>query len=305
MVTREVDGVRIGLLGLRQAVAERSLGLEGVHITRPGADPVSFRWVSDDRRDIFSVSKTFTSVAIGMARADGLLDLDDLVLTYLPEFKSTAADGVEELTIRHLLSMTAGIDFRWDPDVDLPGDPAQLFLSTPLAARPGTKYAYRGTNSYVLGRIIAAVSGSDLRDYLLPRLFRPLGIGNPQWTRCPIGYPLGAMGLHLRTEEIARLGETLLHNGEYRGQQLVPADYVELMRTDLTSTGRPDEPDNSSYGLHCWPCARDDAWRMDGLYGQFCIMFPHQQACVTVTAHYEQLTIDILDALWTELVPYL
>ena len=216
-----------------------------------------------------------------------------------------AAEGVEELTIRHLLSMTAGIDFRWDQDVDLPGDPAALFLANPLNARPGTSFAYRGTNSYLLGRIIAAAGGLDLRDYLLPRLFQPLGIGNPQWSRCQLGFPLGAMGLQLRTDEVARLGETLLHNGNFRGQQLVPADYVELMRTELVPTDRADDPDNAAYGLHCWPCARDGAWRMDGLYGQFCIVFPRQRACVTVTAHYEKPTTDILDAIWTELVPYL
>jgi CubicO group peptidase (beta-lactamase class C family) len=305
MAKLSVDGMQVGLLGLRQVVAERRLGLEGIHVTREGEAPVSFRWVSDDRRDVYSVSKTFTSVAVGMARADGLLDLDDLVLTHLPEFRSVAAEGVEELTIRHLLSMTAGIDFRWDQDLDLPGDPAALFLATPPAARPGTSYAYRGTNSYLLGRIIATASRLDLRDYLLPRLFRPLGIGNPQWLRCQLGFPLGAMGLQLRTEEVARLGETLLHNGNFRGQQLVPADYVELMQTELVPTDRADDPDNATYGLHCWACARDGAWRMDGLYGQFSIVFPRQRACVTVTAHYEKPTTDILDAIWTELVPYL
>ncbi|WP_405063435.1 beta-lactamase family protein [Kribbella sp. NBC_01505] len=298
------DGIRLGLLGLRQAVHEHDLGLEGVHVTRDGEEPVSFRWVSDDRRDIYSVSKTFTSVAVGMAWAEGLLELDDPVLAHLPEFTRTAADGVDELTVRHLLSMTAGIDFRWDdPDLDFAGDPAQAFLATPLNSPPGTKYAYRGTNSYLLGRIIAAASGSDLREFLMPRLFRPLEIGNPQWFRCPLGFPLGAIGLHLRTDEIARLGETLLYDGNFRGDQLVPADYVELMRTELTPTDRPG--DNASYGLHCWSCTRDDAWRMDGIYGQFSIMLPNHHACITVTAHYEKPTTDILDAIWTELVPYL
>lgn len=306
MATLPIDGVRIGLLGLRQAVTERGLGLEGIHITRVNEPPVSFRWVSDDRREVYSVSKTFTSVAVGIARAAGLLDLDDPVLTHLPEFKDTAADGVEELTIRHLLSMTAGNGYRWDDqDQNHPGDPAQDFLATPLTAQPGTDFAYRGTNSYVLGRIIAAASGSDLRDFLLPRLFRPLGIGNPQWLRCPLGFPLGAMGLQLRTEEIARLGETLLNDGSFRGQQLISAEYVEMMRTGLVTTDWIEHPDTAAYGLHCWACARDGAWRMDGLYGQFSIMFPQQQACVTVTAHYEKSTTDILDAIWTELVPHL
>ena len=300
-----VDGVQVGLLELRRAVAERGLGLEGVHISRADRPPVWFRWVSDERRDVYSVSKTFTSVAIGIAQGESLLKLDDTVLTHLPQLADTAAPGVEELTVRHLLSMTAGIDYRWDDaTIDHLGDPARDFLAAAPIAMPGTCYLYRGTNSYVLGRIIAAVSGTDLRDFLMPRLFQPLGINNPQWQRCPLGFPLGAVGLFLRTDEIARLGHTLLNGGCYDGRRLVAADYVDLMHTQATPTGR-DEPDNQIYGLHCWHCARDDAWRMDGIYGQFCIMFPNQHACVTVTGHYEGPTTDILDAIWTELVPYL
>lgn len=303
---RGIDALQSGLLGLCQAVVDQQLGVEGIHIARTDQRPVSFRWVPDDRRDVYSVSKTFTSVAIGIAQDEGLLELDDPVLSHLPQFADTAAARVEHVTIRHLLEMTAGIDYRWDdPDLDHPGDPAQDFLATLPAAPPGTWYAYRGTNSYLLGRIIAAVSGSDLRDFLMPRLFEPLGIRNPQWHRCPLGFPIGAVGLALRTEEIARLGITLLHGGKYDGRQLISAEYVALMHSHATPTGRADHPDNQTYGLHCWHCARDNAWRMDGIYGQFSIMFPHQDACVTVTAHYEGRTTDILDAIWTELVPYL
>ncbi|HEY9293501.1 MAG TPA: serine hydrolase [Microlunatus sp.] len=299
-----IDALQIGLLGFRQAVAERSLGVEGIHVARDGCDPVTFRWVSDDRREVYSVSKTFTSVAVGLAEAEGLLGLDDRVLDHLPQFSDTAAEGVEEMTIRHLLTMTAGIDYRWeDPDGDHPGDPAEDFLSTSLHAVPGSWFAYRGTNSYLLSRIVAAASGQEMRDFLMPRLFGPLKIGNPQWLRCPLGYSMGAVGLQLRTDEIARLGITLLHGGRYQGQQLIPAEYVDLMH-DPTITSDLDGVEGS-YGLHCWNCVRDDAWRMDGLYGQFSIMFPHQRACVTLTSHYEKPTTDILDAVWDELVPYL
>lgn len=209
-----IDSLRVGVVGFRQAVAEQHLGIEGLHVTLNGHGEVAHRWVADDRRDIFSISKTFTAVAVGIAQAEGLLDLDDPVLSHLPQFRADAADGVEAMTIRHLLSMTAGNDYRWlDPDADHPDDPARDFLSTPLVAEPGTMYHYRGANSYVLGRIIHARSGLDLRDYLIPRLFVPLAIRNPQWHRCPLGYPLGAVGLFLRTEEIARLGMTLLIMG--------------------------------------------------------------------------------------------
>lgn len=288
-----------------QTVASDALRLDGLHIRQRGREPISHRWGRDERRDVRSVSKTFTSVAVGLARAEGLLELDDPVLRHLPHLADTAADGTEAMTLRHLLTMTAGNELRWEhPDADHVGDPARAFLAAPLVAAPGESYAYRGLASYVLGRVVHAVSGSDLRDYLLPRLFEPLGIANPQWHRCPLGFPLGAVGLFLRTEEMSRLGQVLLDGGLHQGEQLVPAEHVELMRTVRTATGR-EHPDNQFYGLHCWPCSRDGAWRMDGIYGQFVIMLPTHGAVVSITADYEGPTTDILDAVWADLVPAL
>lgn len=138
----------------------------------------------------------------------------------------------------------------------------------------------------------------------MPRLFDPLGITNPQWHRCPLGFSLGAVGLHLRTEEMSRLGQVLLDGGVHDGAQLVPAAHVELMRTTRVPTGR-EHADNAAYGLHRWPCARDGAWRMDGIRGQFVILLPVQEAVVTVSADYDGPTTDILDAIWSGLVPAL
>ena len=298
------DALQLGLLKFRQAVSERRLGVEGLHIARDGQGPVATRWVSDDRREVYSVSKTFTSVAIGIARGEGLLDLDDRVLEHFPDFVGGAAPGVEEITIRQLLTMTAGIDYRWeDPDSDHPGDVADDFLSTPMHATPGSLFAYRGTNFYLLSRILSAVTGQDIRDFLMPRLFIPLHIGNPQWLRCPLGFSMGALGLQLRTEEISRLGITLLHRGVYESRQLIPAEYVDLMH-ERSITSDLDGVEGT-YGLGCWHCERDDAWRMDGMYGQFSIVLPHQGACITLTSHHEGPTTDILDAVWDDLVPYL
>ncbi len=284
---------------------DRRLGIEGVHVLLDEGRSVERRWIDDIRRDAFSVSKTVTSLAIGMLEGDGLLSLDDSVLSHLPELADTMAPGAEAMTVRHLLCMTAGNGYRWvDPDADHPGDPARDFLATPLVARPGAVYHYAGANSYVLGRIVYSASGLDLRDFLLPRLFDPLEIHNPQWLRCPLGFPLGAIGLQLRTSEITQIAQLLLHGGLYHGARLVSADYISRMITETTQTGR-SEPDNRTYGLHVWLCSRDQAWRMDGLYGQFGIMLPESHACISVTAHYQGPTTDILDAVWDQLVPAL
>jgi CubicO group peptidase (beta-lactamase class C family) len=283
----------------------RRLGIESVQVVVDDGPRGERRRIADIRRDVFSISKTVTSLAVGMLEADDELDLDDAVLAHLPELADTAAAGSEKITVGHLLRMTAGNGYRWlDEDGDHPGDAARDFLATPLVAEPGSAYHYRGANTYVLGRIVHAITGLDLRDFLVPRLFDPLGIRNPQWLRCPLGFPLGAIGLHLRTSEITRIAQLLLHGGTYDRRPLVPADYIARMTADTTQTERA-EPDNRTYGLHVWLCARDDAWRMDGIYGQFGIVLPNHRACVSVTGHYLGPTTDILDCVWDEVVPSL
>lgn len=204
--------------------------------------------------------------------------------------------------------MTSGLAYRWDPDfADADSDPAREFLSSPLLDPPGTTFRYRGLSSYLLGRIVHRRYGQDLRDFLLPRLFAPLGIANPQWHRCPLGHSLGADGLFLRTEEIARIGLTLLDGGTYGGRRIVGAEHVRDMMTITTgTTGHSLDPESAGgYGLHIWPCTQPGFWRMDGLYGQFCLVAPERGICITLTAHNETSPGEILRAVWTELLPEL
>jgi CubicO group peptidase (beta-lactamase class C family) len=287
------------------AADARRLGIDSVQVVADDGRGGERRRIDDIRRDVFSVSKTVTSLAVGMLEGDGALSLEDPVLAHLPGLADTAAAGSEKITVGHLLRMTAGNGYRWpDEDADHPGDPARDFLATPLVAEPGSAYHYTGGNTYVLGRVVHAISGLDLRDFLVPRLFGPLGIRNPQWLRCPLGFPLGAIGLQLRTSEITRITQLLLHGGTFGRHRLVPGDYVARMTADTTDTGRA-EPDNRTYGLHVWLCARDGAWRMDGIYGQFGIVLPGHHACVSVTAHYLGPTTHILDCVWEHIVPAL
>jgi CubicO group peptidase (beta-lactamase class C family) len=287
------------------AADARGLGIDTIQVAADDGRLGERRRIDDIRRDVFSVSKTVTSLAIGMLLGEGALSLDDPVLAHLRGLAGTAAPGSEAITVGHLLRMTAGNGYRWPcEDADHPGDPARDFLATPLVAAPGSVYHYSGGNTYVLSRVVHAITGADLRDFLVPRLFTPLGIRNPQWLRCPLGFSLGAIGLELRTSEITKIAQLLLHEGSYGGDRLVPADYIARMTSDTTATGRPDS-DNQTYGLHAWLCARDGAWRMDGLYGQFGIVLPGQRACVSITAHCLVPTTRILDCAWEHVMPAL
>jgi len=293
------------LTGFRLRNAEQRLGVHGVHVHREGHPPVEHRFRADDTVEVYSASKTFVAVAVGIARAEGLLGLDDAVVEFFPG--APHADGAEAMTVRHLLHMSSGSTATWHTPVR--GEEPDLlgaFLTAELVAEPGSRFFYSNACSYVLGRIVHAVSGQDLRDYLVPRLFDPLGIGNPQWLRCPQGHSLGGVGLQLRTSELARLGRLLLQDGRWEGSSLVPADFVAAMHGDVvTAEGFPDPESQAGYGYHVWGCTRFGAWRADGKYGQFSVVLPRHRAVVTTTAHHEGAQNDILRAIWDEVVPLL
>ncbi|MFI5935274.1 serine hydrolase domain-containing protein [Actinoplanes sp. NPDC051494] len=275
---------------------ERELETYGIHVHREGHEPVTHRFRADDRVNLYSVSKTFTSVAMGLAEAEGHLSLDDRLLDHLPELRPIAADGFGDVTLRQLLTMTSGTSHKWFAHERI--DAADLLheiVAAPLVAGQG--FAYTGSGPYALGRVLARVTGADLRAYLMPRLFRPLDLHNPAWHTCPLGFPFAESDLFLRTGELARFGRLLLQDGEWEGRQIVPADYVRRMAAEAVSTGDNGHGGQFTrgYGLGVW-LDRDDTYRMDGKYGQYVVISPDRRAVVTVTAHSER-DDELLDAV--------
>ncbi|MEV6342736.1 serine hydrolase [Actinoplanes sp. NPDC051851] len=278
---------------------EKNLGAYGIHLHREGHDPLERRFRSDDRVNLYSVSKTFTAVAAGLAEAEGRLSLDDRVLDHLPELRTIAADGFAEVTLRQLITMTSGSSHEWFTyqPIEVP-DLLHAFVAAPMAAAPGGSFLYTGSGPYAIGRVIARVTGADLRAYLQPRLFAPLGLHHPGWHTCPLGFPLAESDLFLTTGELARFGRLLLQGGEWEGRRIIPAAFVERIPAESvdTSSVTDDVHYGSGYGLGVW-LGRDGTYRMDGKYGQFVVVDPRRRAVVTVTAHTEQDDA-LLDALY-------
>jgi CubicO group peptidase (beta-lactamase class C family) len=273
---------------------ELGLGTYGVHLHREGAEPVEHRFRTDDRVNLYSASKTFTSVALGMAEAEGRLGLDDRLLDHLPELRPIAAEGFDAVTLRQLLTMTSGTSHEWysDERVDA-ADLLHEIVAAPLAAEPGTRFQYTGSGPYAIGRVIARVTGADLRAYLMPRLFAPLDLHNPAWHTCPLGFPFAESDLFLRTHELARFAQLLLQDGVWQGEQVIPAGYVARMVNE--SVEATDEPDSRRYGLGVW-LGRPGRYSMAGRYGQLAVIDPQGRAAVTVTAHTERES-DLFDAV--------
>lgn len=270
------------LARLVEGIDRERLGAYGA-VVRIGDDEVAHRWRSDDRENLYSVSKGVCALAVGIAVDEGILSLDTRVPELLPDLDLGA--GVDEVTVEHLLTMTSGIDFAWFGDEPVPGpDLAQAMLGRPSRGRV---FQYSDASPYVAMRMLAAAVG-DVRDWLLPRLFQPLGIDNPQWHRCPLGFIVGGSGLELRTGELARIGRLLRDRGAWEGRQLVSGEWVDRMHGSWVGTGGDDpHAPFARYGLATWD-GPGDAWRLDGRYGQYVLVDGSRDAVVTITAHEEQ-----------------
>jgi CubicO group peptidase (beta-lactamase class C family) len=284
---------------------ERELGAYGICVQRAGEPVLEHRFRSDDRVNLYSVSKTFTSVALGLAEAEGRLTLDDRFLDHFPELRGLAAEGFEQVTLRHLLTMTSGTSHRWFAvhRVDA-ADLLHDIVAAPLDAEPGTRFQYTGSGPYALGRVLARATGADVRAYLLPRLFDPLDLHNPAWHTCPLGYPFAESDLFLKTGELARFALLLAQEGRWNDEQVVPAEYVRRMPAESVDTSALDWGPRHAhgYGLGVWLDA-SGTYRMAGSYGQNAIVCPRRRVAVTVTAHGENgREYDLLEAVYTLVV---
>ena len=256
---------------------------------------------------MFSLSKSFTSTAVGLAISEGKLSLDDRVLKFFPEDAPVdPTDNLKAMRVRDLLIMASGqhadvvSSFKFDTNIAL----TKEFLSLPVEHKPGTFWFYNTPGSYMLSAIVQKVTGQTVLDYLHPRLFDPLGIENPTWETSPQGISLGGYGLHIKTEDIARFGQLYLGKGKWNGKQLVPAAWIAAATARQTSNGsNPTSDWEQGYGYQFWQC-RHGLYRGDGAYGQFCIAMPEQDAVVAMTAGTTN-TATMMNLVWDILLPAL
>jgi CubicO group peptidase (beta-lactamase class C family) len=254
---------------------------------------------------LYSLSKSFTGSAAGLAAAEGLLNLDAPVVSYFPEFAADITDpGSRSILVRHVASMASGhLADTWGAAVERdPDEPVRGFLLLPPDRDPGTVFAYNQSTTYTLAAIVQKVTGQSLTEYLRPRLFDPLGIGEAAWLQFPQGRDAGFSGLHTTTDAIARLGQLYLDGGVWNGKRLLPAWWVaEATRPHISNPGDGGWPDwEQGYGFQFWMARH--GFRGDGAFGQFCLVLPEQDAVIAITADTEQMQA-VLDAVWEHLLP--
>jgi CubicO group peptidase (beta-lactamase class C family) len=264
-------------------------------------------YAADEPHMMFSLSKSFTSTAVGLAVSEGKLKVEDPVLQFFPdEAPAEPSANLKAMRVRDLLTMSTG-----HHDEDIQKFPYQSdesvvkhFLARPVAHKPGTFFVYNTPASYTLSAIVQKVTGQPVIDYLRPRLFEPLGITDPTWEASKQGVSMGGFGLNLRTEDIARFGQLYLQMGNWQGKQLVSAAWVETATSRLMSNGSSPSSDwEQGYGYQFWR-SRHGFYRGDGAHGQFCLILPQYDVVVAITSGTPDMG-SVMNLVWDRLVPAL
>ncbi|WP_406010705.1 beta-lactamase family protein [Streptomyces sp. NBC_00637] len=302
-----------GVLAFLDAVeAAEAIEPHGLMILRHGRVVAAGWWepyTSDRLHLLYSLSKSFTSTAVGMAVAEGLIGLDDPVLSYFPELDADITDPRSRaMLVRHVAAMASGHrEETYDRAHALdPDDLVRGFLLLPPDRDPGTVFAYNQPATFALAAIVRRVTGESLTSYLRPRLLDPLGIGEIAWLTDRSGRELGFSGLHATTDAIARLGQLYLDGGVWEGERLLSEEWVAEATRAHTATAAPataeaDRTDwERGYGFQFWRSRH--GYRGDGAYGQFCVVLPEQDAVLAMTAATNDMQA-VLSLAWEHLLP--
>jgi CubicO group peptidase (beta-lactamase class C family) len=314
----EAQGVAsAGILDFINAVESARLNLHSYMVVRHGCVVAGGWWAPyapDRKHSLYSLSKSYTSTAVGLAVSEGRLRLEDKVISFFPDdLPSQVSPNLAAMRVKDLLMMGSGHAgcALFNPNVSLDTrNWVKAVLAQPVVFTPGTHFVYNNGATFLLSAIVQKVTGLTVFEYLTPRLFGPLGIEGVDWELNPAGINNGAWGLRVHTEDIAKLGQLYLQKGVWNGKQILPESWVDQATSKQIENAAPGDQaarENSDwaqgYGFQFWRC-RNDAFRGDGAYGQYCIVLPGQDAVIAITSETNDMQ-SILNQVWKHLLPAL
>lgn len=312
--TPEAEGVAsAGLLAFLEAIAAQKQELHSFMMLRHGKVVAEGWWspyAPGLRHTLYSLSKSFTSTAVGLAVAEGKLRVDDRVVKFFPDsLPESVSENLAAMRIRDLLTMSAGHATEPMPVMVKQEDWVKSFLAWPVPQAPGSEFLYNSAATYMLSAIVQKLTGQKIVDYLQPRLFDPLGIEGAAWETCPRGINTGGWGLSVHTEDLAKFGQLYLQKGAWNGRQIIPDAWVEEATTFKIQqplhprADRTKERDDwqQGYCYQFWRCTHD-AFRGDGAFGQFAVELPAHDVVIVMTGESSNLQGE-LDLVWEHLLP--
>lgn len=295
-----------GVTAFLDALNAADLEPHGFMLVRKGKVVAEGSWdpyKAETPHMLYSLSKSFTSTAVGLAIHEGLFALDDPVIKFFPDdLPAEVSPNLKAMRVRDLLTMSCGHESEPQVRTVADGNWAKGFLAHPVPRKPGTHFVYNSLSTYMAGAIVQKLTGKTLLEYLRPRILEPLGIVDGGWDSDPRGLNVGGWGLNVTLESIAKFGQLYLKKGVWNGKRLIPEAWVNVATSKQVSNGSdPNNDWNQGYGFQFWRC-RHNGYRGDGAFGQFCIVLPDQEAVIAITSGHHDMG-QVMELAWKHLLP--
>lgn len=256
-----------------------------------------------DKHTLYSLSKSFTSTAIGLLVKEGKLNIDTPVISFFPEdAPAMPEENLKKMKVKQLLTMTTGHADDTMPKMrDSDKSWTKTFLAQPVQFEPGTHFLYNTGATYMLGVIVHKITGETLEKYLAQRLFQPLDIKGYDWETSPQGLNTAGYGLRIKTEDIAKFGQLYLQKGKWNGKEILTESWVNDATSYQTKSQEGNGDWAQGYGYQFWRC-KPDFYRGDGAFGQFCIVMPEQDSVLAVTSESWDMQKS-MTLMWENILP--
>jgi CubicO group peptidase (beta-lactamase class C family) len=210
----------------------------------------SYTGADSELHYIASVTKSFTSILVGIALDEGLINsIETSLYSFFPEYKSFEnwSDLKDSISLRDALLMRSGLGCADDGAWESTPDFVKTTLDLPVISEPGNEWRYCSMLTHVLGSVVANASGMNLAEYAKIRLWDPLGITQIRWTYSPAGRTVTGYGFWMRPRDMLKFGQLMLNDGEWQGMQIVSKAWIEE-----AITGWPTGLEGDYYGYQWW-----------------------------------------------------
>lgn len=308
----EAEGVSSRQIGRWLDACEREIDtLHGFVLLRHGKVVAEGSWAPFDTLNnphfLSSHTKCFITTAIGFLVEDDKLDLDERVVDIFPDkIPANPSENLRMLRVRDLLTMNTGTARDgWHDDAD--GDWTKAILAKELVRRPGNGFRYDSGATHLLGVIVSRRSGKPVMEFLKERLFSRIGIEKAWTTYDPTGEACTGWGFNMTTREISLIGQLYLDKGVWNGQRLFSEEWARLATTKQTWSGKKQGEHQEKndwlqgFGFNFWRC-RHGCFRADGSAGQYTIVFPEQDAVLSINGDVTDMQ-RVLDIVWDRMLP--
>lgn len=234
----------------------------------------AYPYSADMPHTLFSVTKSVVSTAAGFAIDEGLFSLDSKIISLFPEYKACKSDEWENLTVHSVLTMQSNKEFSFTQDMT--GNYVEMFMKAPFRKNKG--FLYSNNDAHIVAALVQKFSGQNIVDYLMPRLFEPLGIDRPDWETNSIGECIGGTGGYLKLRDLVKIMRCYADGGRYNGKQVIPEWWTkEAFKTHVVFGNRDNE---NGYGYLFW--IEKGVPSMTGMYGQQVSYFSQYNAVIGI-----------------------